>query len=406
MKVAMVGYTFYEGNSRVQQYIKALAMRGDTVDFICLNPADLPSVEISGNVTLHRIMKRSVQEESRLGYLFRVMRFLFVSAWILARTQLRKRYDLIHVHSVPDFLVFAALVPKLIGAGVILDIHDILPEFYTARFKEGKSSFVFKLLVQVERVSIALADRVIVANPIWRERLISRSVKSEKVTAIGNYPNPDIFCARSKERSDQKFIMTYPGSLNWHQGLDIAIKAFSKIEKEIPEAEFHIYGGGPEKQGLQNLVDELGLGAKIKFLGYRSTEEIARLMAEADLAVVPKRSKSTFGTEAASTKVLEFMAVGVPVVVSRTKIDSLYYTDNMVRFYDGDDPDELAKAILCLHKDPSMRNRLAANGLAYALEQGWNHKKQSYLAIVDSLVRPRPYRTRYLPDQRVRSSEE
>ena len=208
----MVGYTSYEGNSRVQQYIKALATRGDTVDFICLNPADLPSVETNGNVTLYRITKRWAQEEGRLGYLFRVMRFLFASAWMLARTQLRRPYDVVHVHSVPDFLVFAALVPKLTGAGVILDIHDILPEFYTARFKEGKSSVVFKLLVQVERASIALSDRVIVANPIWRDRLISRSVKPEKVTAIGNYPNPEIFFARSKECSDRKFIMTYPGS--------------------------------------------------------------------------------------------------------------------------------------------------------------------------------------------------
>jgi glycosyltransferase involved in cell wall biosynthesis len=404
MRVAMVGYAFFEGNSRIQQYIKALAMRGDTVDFICLNPSHLPSVETSGTVTFYRTLERWEQEESRLGYLLRVMRFLFVSAWKLTWMHIRKPYDVIHVHSVPDFMVFAALVPKLLGARVILDIHDILPEFYTARFEAGKSSLVFKLLVQVERASIALSNHVIVANPIWRERLISRSAKPEKVTAIGNYPNPDIFFARSKERSDGKFIMTYPGSLNWHQGLDIAVRAFSKIEKEIPEAEFHIYGGGPEKQHLENLVYEMGLGGKIKFKGYRSTEEVARVMGDADLAVVPKRSKSTFGTEAASTKVLEFMAVGVPVVVSRTKIDSLYYTDRTVKFYDRDDPDELAKAILCLHGNPPLREQLAANGLAYAQEQGWNQKKQGYLAIVDTLARP--HGAEYLPDQRAHSSGE
>jgi glycosyltransferase involved in cell wall biosynthesis len=404
MRVAMVGYAFFEGNSRIQQYIKALTMRGDTVDFICLNPSHLPSVETNGAVTFYRILERWEQEESRFGYLFRVMRFLFSSAWKLTWMHIRKPYDVIHVHSLPDFMVFAALAPRLLGAGVILDIHDILPEFYAARFEAGKSSLVFKLLVQIERASIALSDHVIVANPIWRERLISRSAKPEKVTAIGNYPNPDIFFARSKERSDGKFIMTYPGSLNWHQGLDIAVRAFSKIEKEIPGAEFHIYGGGPEKKHLENLVYEMGLGDKIKFKGYRSTEEVARVMGDADLAVVPKRSKSTFGTEAASTKVLEFMAVGVPVVVSRTKIDSLYYTDRTVKFYDRDDPDELAKAILCLHENPPLRKQLAANGLAYAQEQGWNQKKQGYLAIVDTLARP--HRAEYLPDQRARSSGE
>jgi glycosyltransferase involved in cell wall biosynthesis len=403
MRVAMVGYAFYEGNSRIQQYIKALATRGDTVDFICLNPSHLPSVETNGNVTFHRIMERWEHEESRFGYLFRVMRFLFSSAWKLTWKHIRKPYDVIHVHSVPDFMVYAAVAPKLLGARVILDIHDILPEFYTARFEAGKSSLVFKLLVRVEKASIAFSDHVIVANPIWRERLISRSAKPEKVTAIGNFPNPDIFFARSNERSDGKFVMTYPGSLNWHQGLEIAVNAFSKIEKEIPEAEFHIYGGGPEKQNLEHLVGEMGLQDKIKFKGYRSTEEIARIMGEADLAVVPKRSKSTFGTEA-GTKVLEFMAVGVPVIVSRTKIDSLYYTDRTVKFYDQDDPDELAKAILCLHENPSLRKQLAANGLAYAQENGWNQKKQGYFAVVDALTRS--HRPEYLPDQPSRSPGE
>ena len=47
---------------------------------------------------------------------------------------------MIHVHSVPDFLVFAALVPKLLGARIILDIHDILPEFYASKFGASKDS--------------------------------------------------------------------------------------------------------------------------------------------------------------------------------------------------------------------------------------------------------------------------
>jgi len=52
----------------------------------------------------------------------------------IARRQFSTRYQLIHVHSVPDFLVFAAIVPKLLGTPVVLDIHDVLPEFYASKF--------------------------------------------------------------------------------------------------------------------------------------------------------------------------------------------------------------------------------------------------------------------------------
>jgi glycosyltransferase involved in cell wall biosynthesis len=242
----------------------------------------------------------------------------------------------------------------------------------------------------VERSSIAFSDHVVIANPIWRERLASRSAKPEKVTAIGNHPDPELFYTRPKDRCDGKFVLCYPGTLNWHQGLDIAIEAFSKVAQEIPEAEFHINGEGSDKEHLVKMVHEMNLEDRVMFDGFLPTAEIARVMSNADLAVVPKRSKSVFGTEAASTKILEFMTVGVPVVISRTKIDSFYHTDATVKFYDGDDPNELAKAIIGLYKNPALRERMAANALVYARENGWNRKQQHYLAIVDRLATHEP----------------
>jgi glycosyltransferase involved in cell wall biosynthesis len=384
----MIAYAFYEGNSRIQQYATALAKRGDTVDVICLGKSEYRSVDSDQGVNIHGIQNRSLHEEGpgRFGYAWRVLLFLFRSAITLTRMHLKNRFDVIHVHSVPDFLVFAAVVPKISGASIILDIHDILPEFYATKFGKENTSFGFKLLVLAEKMSIAFSDHVIIANPIWKERLLGRSVQPGKVTTIGNHPNPDIFFARPKERSDGKIAILYPGSLNWHQGLDIAVQAFAKVAHELPEAEFHIYGGGPERQNLETLVQQLGVRDRVKFNDSIPTEDIVRVMSNADLAVVPKRAKSVFGTEAASTKILEFMSVGVPVLVSRTKIDSYYHTDATVTFYDGDDIDELAKAMVLLCRNPSRRRELAANALIYAREQSWDRKKEDYFAIVDALT--------------------
>ncbi|HEY2123017.1 MAG TPA: glycosyltransferase family 4 protein [Chthoniobacterales bacterium] len=386
MKACMVAYAYYEGNGRIEQYAKALVRRGDSVDVIALDRGNTPNFQSVDGVNLYHIQTRKLRRESFSTYVFQVLMFMLRSFWFLAKKQFKDPYDVIHVHSVPDFLVFGALIPKLFHVPVILDIHDILPEFYLTKFGVSERSVVFKFLVLVEKSSIAFSNHVIIANPIWRERLLRRSAKPEKVTVIGNYPDPRKFFPRSKSRSDGKFILIYPGSLNWHQGLDIAIRGFARVIDEMPDAEFRIYGEGPERENLTRLARECGVEAKILFSDFLPGNEIAEIMATSDLAVVPKRAKSVFGTEAASTKIMEFMAVGVPVIVSRTKIDALYHTDATVKFFDSDDSEELAKAILFLYSNPASRAELVKNALAYVTANNWETKKIEYLAIVDRLI--------------------
>ena len=377
----MLVYAFYESDTRVLQYAKALATRGESVDVFALRREGSPAFEMMDGVNVYRIQSRRVNERGRLAYLARVLRFLMVSTCVLAKRHLSNPYDVVHVHSVPDFLVFAALVPKLSGARVILDIHDILPEFYASKFGLNPGSVMFRLLVLIEKVSTSFADHVIIANHLWYERL-SRSISRSKCTAIINYPDPSIFHPRARAESSKTFRILYPGSLNKHQGLDIAVLAFAKVTQGMPDAEFHIYGEGPTKNWLMKLTSELGLSERISFHDFLPTHEIAEIMALADLAVVPKRASSIFGNEAASTKIMEFMALGVPVIVSRTKIDSYYYDDSMVKFVESDNVDELAEAILLLWRCPDLRARLAANALEYVRRNNWTEKQADYLRLV------------------------
>ena len=134
MRVAMLAYAFYESDTRIQQYATALAARGDSVDIIALRKEGTSAFEVLNGVNVYRIQRRTVNERGPFDYLFRILRFLMVSAWVLAKKHLSKPYKVVHVHNVPDFLVFGALVPKLCGAHVILDIHDVLPEFYASKF--------------------------------------------------------------------------------------------------------------------------------------------------------------------------------------------------------------------------------------------------------------------------------
>lgn len=390
MRVCMVAYTFYEFDNRVMRYAETLAERGDHVDVIALRREGQASGDVIRKVNIFRIQKRTVNEKGRISYLLKILLFFFKSMGFLAWKHARRRYHLIHVHSVPDFLVFAAWLPKLMGAKIILDIHDLLPEFYASKFAQKQDSVAFKLLAGVERISAALSDHVIVANHLWREKLLSRSVQDEKSTALINFPEQAMFYPGPKRRPDGRFLLLFPGTLNWHQGVDIAIRAFALVKEQAPHVEFHIYGEGPAEQSLVQLVTELGLQDKVLFKGLLPVTEVVTVMQKADLGVVPKRADS-FGNEAFSTKILEFMCVGVPVVISETKVDRYYFNESVVKFFKPGDEHDLAHSVLLLIQGKEFREQLARNASEFVTQYAWSQNKALYLDIVERLCNPSLY---------------
>jgi glycosyltransferase involved in cell wall biosynthesis len=386
MRVCMITYSFYEYDNRVMRYAEALAGRGDQVDVIALMRHDKPAREIINGVTVNRIQRREINERGKLSYLGRMLSFLARSGWVLTKKHLKQPYDLIHVHSVPDFEVLAALLPKLWGAKVILDIHDIVPEFYASKFGVSKESFIFRALKLLERWSAAFSNHVIIANHIWEKVITARSVDPAKCSTYLNYPDSRLFNTALRTRdADGRIIMIYPGSLNWHQGVDIAIRAFALIKDRAPEAEFHIYGDGSTKKQLVQLIEERALQERVKLMDIIPIKKIGGVMANADIAIVPKRNDS-FGGEAFSTKIFEFMALGVFVIAANTRIDRFYFNDSIVKFFQSGDERSLADAMLAMIRNPDLRKEYAAKALTYIAHQNWDIKKHDYFNLVDRLV--------------------
>lgn len=385
MRVCMVAYTFYEPDNRVRRYAETLVKRGDKVDAIVLRQSGQGSRAVVSGVNVYKIQGRSINEKFKIQYLLKLLLFLFKSAWKLTQLHLWKRYDVIHVHSVPDFEVFATLFAKLSGARVILDIHDIVPELFAGKFKAGKDSLFFRLLLWVEKVSMWFADHVIVANHIWYGRLIGRSVAPQKCSVVMNYPDPSIFTIRKTSvETSGSFKMIYPGTLSVHQGLETAIRAVDIIKNELPGLEFHIYGKGTDEEYFVKLVQKLKLENKIFFRSMVPIEMLPGIMVGSDLGVEPKLKRS-FGNEAFSTKILEFMTVGLPVIASDTLVHTHYFDESMVKFFKSEDELDLARCIILLWREKKLREYLVKNAFRYIEQNSWNVKKHSYLNIVDSL---------------------
>jgi glycosyltransferase involved in cell wall biosynthesis len=264
-------------------------------------------------------------------------------------------------------------------------VLNIVPELYISKFKASKDSKLFKILLFLEKISIAFSDHVIIANHIWYERLIGRSTTIEKCTAILNYPDPLIFSPQSSNGKSDKFVITYAGSLQVHQGLDIAVRAIALLKDREPNVEFHIYGIGREQQNLTALAEELGISNQIQFKGVVPMEKIPEVMSNVDAGVVPKRS-DTFGNEAFSTKIFEFMAMEIPVIVSNTKIDKYYFDDSVVCFFESGNEQSLAEKIVYLKNDNENREKLGREGLKHANKNNWQVKEVDYMTIVNSLL--------------------
>jgi len=388
LRVAMVTHSVYRRDNRIIRYAEALTEAGHEVEVLGLrSDPGLPRSDTFNGVRLHRLHDRfSKREKGPWPILKSTLAFFCKAAVHLTREHRRRPYDLIHVHNVPDSLVWAALYPRLRGARVILDIHDILPEFFCGRFGYSDRSLLFRFLCWIERLSAACADHIIVSNHLWHATYVARTGTADRSSVFVNHVNLNVFRPelRAARQPGDAPVLIFPGGLQEHQGLDIAIRALPEIRRRFPGAELHIYGDGPMRETWEALARSLGLDGAVRFHPPVPVHEIARIMAEADVGVVPKRADS-FGNEAYSTKIMEFMALGVPVVASETRIDRYYFGDDLVRFFPSGDPRALAAAVVEVLEDVEGTRRRVERALAYARAESWEVKKHDYLALVNRL---------------------
>jgi glycosyltransferase involved in cell wall biosynthesis len=386
-RVCMLAYSGYETDGRIRRYAEALTRRGDMVDVIALQALNSSQkiTKLNG-VTVYHVQHRDHNESSHWIYASRLLRFLFRSSFVLTRLHRQNRYDVVHIHNMPDFLVFAAWYPKLKGARLILDIHDIVPELFANKFKSALKSIYVSGLRFVEKLSTRFVDHVIISNHLWLEKLTGRSVRPSHCSVVVNLPDPEIFARCPRTRTDDRYIIIYPGTFQWHQGLDIGIRAFAEFKKKMPNAEFHLYGTQDQKftDWLKTIAREVGVEESVKFCGLAALDLIAGIVANADLGIVPKRADS-FGNEAYSTKIMEFMSQGIPVVVSRTKIDSYYFNEETVRFFPSGDHQAMADAMYEVATNSELRESMIRRGLEYVEVNGWDHTKQEYFDLIDGL---------------------
>src|SRR5271156_6187663 len=138
-RVAMVTFSSYPFDPRPRRSVDALVGEGATVDLICLGNEKENRREILNGVNVLRIPLKHPRR-GKFEYAFRYAAFILISSAIFAVRSLVRRYDLVYVHNMPDILVLSSLIPKALGAKVVLDLHDPMPELMMTIFNSTSDS--------------------------------------------------------------------------------------------------------------------------------------------------------------------------------------------------------------------------------------------------------------------------
>ena len=381
----MIAYTYYASDPRVRREAEALAGRGDTVDFICLREQQEPMRLDYDGVRLHPLATSRYQGRSVLRYIGIYISFFIRSFFFVSRLYFKNRYDIVQVHTMPDFLVFAAAVPKLFGAKVILDVHDLMPELYTCKFGSGSRHWFVRVITWIERRSVNFAHRAIAVHVPHRDALVSHGNSLKKISVLLNVPDSRIFRRNGDHRSDDKFRLIYHGTVARRHGLEIALKAVHSIRAGIPNLEFLVIGRGDDLERVKKLAVDMGLMGCVRFVGAMPTHELPRHLVQADVGLVPILY-DPFTRYMLPLKLLEYVGMGIPCIVSETETIRAYFSDDMVRYCKPGDERELAAAILELHQDADRRKQLVANASRFNTSYNWDQQRENYFELVDSLL--------------------
>src|SRR5438477_4269437 len=114
-RICIISHSHYPYDARVSRQARALAQAGHEVDIICLRYEDQPFFQRSGGVSVYRLPIGRLRG-GKLRYLFEFFVFQAATTALAGALHLRRRYSVVETTSVPDWLVFAVLIPKLLGA--------------------------------------------------------------------------------------------------------------------------------------------------------------------------------------------------------------------------------------------------------------------------------------------------
>jgi glycosyltransferase involved in cell wall biosynthesis len=383
--IVLVTHSHYPDDPRATKHATALHEAGFDVIVLALRRRGDARVERIAGVLVERLPLRHKRGDGA-RYAFEYAAILALAGWRLAQLAVARRPVAVQINNPPDLLVFAALVPKLLGARVVLDMHEPMPELFASIRGAAPGAASMRFLRWAERTATRFADRVITVSEVCRSTFAARGTPAAKITVVHNVSDMALSgVERVRDAAPRPFTIVYHGTLVARYGVDIAIRALARVRRDVPGARLEIYGRGEEMDALGALARELGLADAVHFGGQVALAAIPERLARADVGVVPNRS-DVFMDLVLPTKLFEYVALRVPAAVARTAAVAAHFGGDDLYYFEPGDVDGLAHALLDVHARPDEARARAARLSARFAGRTWDSEKRTLVALYRELA--------------------
>jgi glycosyltransferase involved in cell wall biosynthesis len=391
MRAAVLLFSYYPDDPRPRRAAEALAENGMEVDVICLRQsANEPARECFNGVRILRIPLQR-RRGGKLAYVMQYVAFILATFALMSLRSFRRPYHMVHVHNMPDILVFSALIPKLLGAKVLLDLHDPMPELMRAIYGLGVDSRGVRLLKLLEKWSTGFADAVLTVNLTCKNIFSSRSCPAEKISVIMNSPDERIFRFRPVNGecnwdSGRPFVIMYHGSIVERHGLDLAVEAMRRLRSSVGNVQLRIFG--QHTAFLDQVLDSIsgnGLRESIEYRGPMRIEQIAREIDSCDLGIIPNR-RSIFTEINTPTRIFEYLSRGKPVIAPQAQGIQDYFDDSAIIYFELGNAEDLAQKIEQVYRSPEEARTTVIRGQQIYQSHLWSREKERFLGLITRLL--------------------
>jgi glycosyltransferase involved in cell wall biosynthesis len=382
-RVGIVVHAIVPGDPRVRRQSDALADAGYEVDILCLRQEGQP---VEDHVDRARVIRLPIDRGlvGFAGHLAEYLAFTTLATLRLAREHRRRRYDLVQVATVPDFLAFAALPEKLAGVPLLLDLHEDMPEFFRDRFRAPWLRPLVPVVEAVSRAAAAMADEIVTVHEPLRALSIERGVEPDRIGVVMNSADARLFDPSRHERrpfmADGRLKLIHHSNFQRIYGLDVAIDGLSRVRPDL-DWTLDVYGDGPWRPQIEAAIGRTGTADRVRLHGRVPMDDLPALLADADIGLVPSLAEP-YLEYSLSTKLLEYAAMGVPVIASDLATFRHHFTDAAMHFVPGSDAGAIARAVEERAADPAGSLAMGEEARRQAAAYDWEVQKARYLEIV------------------------
>ena len=270
-------------------------------------------------------------------------------------------------HLVPKAAVEAA---KKLDIPSIVKVDDAIYE---------KASGIKSLQRKIEKVingkTLRAGTKILVSNNETKKIIIDEyNVMQEKISIVPNGVDLSMFNITKKKNSKK---VVFAGAMYYHRGLDVLLKTIPLVIEKIPDAKFVLLGSGTEMDKLKEIVSKNKLDNSVEFKGWIEREKIPENIADASIGIGPLRLTEVT-SRALPIKVLEYMAVSLPVIAQKGTLPNDVLENEKNGFF-IENHIELAEKIILLLSEPKKVENMGAHSLKLVQKFSWDQ-------VVDSVI--------------------